>query len=153
MSETQKLLVATGNPGKMREVSHILEGLPFRVLSLQDLGVSMTVEETGVTFAENAILKAKVYCTSAGMLTMADDSGLVVDALNGRPGVLSARYGGEELSDPERVELLLKEMRRRTVGETDGSISLCHCPRLARRTGRNRGRCGRGRNPVRIRGL
>jgi XTP/dITP diphosphohydrolase len=110
MSETQKLLVATGNPGKMREVSHILEGLPFRVLSLQDLGVSMTVEETGVTFAENALLKAKAYCASAGMLTMADDSGLVVDALNGRPGVLSARYGGEELSDPERVELLLKEM-------------------------------------------
>ena len=110
MSEKRKLLVATGNPGKMREVSHILKGLPFRVLSLQDLGMSMTVEETGVTFAENAILKANAYCASAGMLTMADDSGLVVDALDGRPGVLSARYGGEGLTDPQRVELLLREL-------------------------------------------
>ena len=110
MSEKRKLLVATGNPGKMREVSHILKGLPFRVLSLQDLGMSMTVEETGATFAENAILKASAYCASAGLLTMADDSGLVVDALDGRPGVLSARYGGEGLSDPQRVELLLREL-------------------------------------------
>ena len=110
MSEKRKLLVATGNPGKMREVSHILKGLPFRVLSLQDLGMSMTVEETGATFADNAILKASAYCASAGLLTMADDSGLVVDALDGRPGVLSARYGGEGLSDPQRVELLLREL-------------------------------------------
>ena len=110
MSEKRKLLVATGNPGKMREVSHILKGLPFRVLSLQDLGMSMTVEETGATFADNAILKASAYCASAGILTMADDSGLVVDALDGRPGVLSARYGGEGLTDPQRVELLLREL-------------------------------------------
>ena len=110
MLEKRKLLVATGNPGKMREVSHILKGLPFRVLSLQNLGLSMTVEETGETFAENAILKANAYCASAGMLTMADDSGLVVDALDGRPGVLSARYGGEGLTDPQRVELLLREL-------------------------------------------
>ena len=110
MSEKRNLLVATGNPGKMREVSHILNGLPFRVLSFQDLGMSMTVEETGATFAENAILKASAYCASAGMLTMADDSGLVVDALDGRPGVLSARYGGEGLTDPQRVELLLREL-------------------------------------------
>ena len=110
MSEKRKLLVATGNPGKMREVSHILKGLPFRVLSLQDFGMSMTVEETGATFADNAILKAKAYCASAGLLTMADDSGLVVDALDGRPGVLSARYGGEGLTDPQRVELLLREL-------------------------------------------
>ena len=110
MSEKRNLLVATGNPGKMREVSHILKGLPFQVLSLQDFGMSMTVEETGATFAENAVLKASAYCASAGMLTMADDSGLVVDALNGRPGVLSARYGGEGLTDPQRVELLLREL-------------------------------------------
>ena len=110
MSETQKLLVATGNPGKMREVSQILEGLPFHVLSLQDVGISMTVEETGTTFAENAILKANAYCAHSGMLTMADDSGLVVDALDGRPGVISARYGGEGLTDSQRVELLISEL-------------------------------------------
>lgn len=110
MSEKQKLLVATGNPGKLREVSQILTGMPFEVLSLKDLGISMEVEETGATFAENAILKAEAYCASAGVLTLADDSGLVVDALGGRPGVLSARYGGEGLTDPQRVELLLGEM-------------------------------------------
>jgi len=110
MAEMQKLLVATGNPGKLREVSQMLTGMPFAVLSLQDLGISMEVEETGATFAENAILKAKAYCASAGALTLADDSGLVVDALDGRPGVLSARYGGEGLTDPQRVELLLKEL-------------------------------------------
>ena len=110
MVEKQKLLVATGNPGKMREVSSILEGMPFDVLSLRDVGVSMTVEETGATFVENAILKAEAYCGEAGMLTMADDSGLVVDALGGRPGVLSARYGGEGLTDEQRVALLLGEL-------------------------------------------
>ena len=110
MAEMQKLLVATGNPGKLREVSQILAGMPFEVVSLGDLGISMEVEETGDTFAENAILKAKAYCDSAGMLTLADDSGLVVDTLDGRPGVRSARYGGEGLTDPQRVELLLKEL-------------------------------------------
>ncbi len=110
MSEKQKLLVATGNPGKLREVSQILTGLPFEVLSLQDLDISMEVEETGTTFADNAILKAEAYCDRAGVLTLADDSGLVVDALGGRPGVRSARYGGEGLTDEQRVELLLREM-------------------------------------------
>ena len=110
MTEKRKLLVATGNPGKMREVSSILEGMPFDVVSLKDLCISMEVEETGETFAENAILKAEAYCARAGMLTMADDSGLVVDALGGRPGVLSARYGGVGLADEERVELLLGEL-------------------------------------------
>ena len=110
MAETQKLLVATGNAGKLREVSQILQGLPFHVVSLKDLGLNMTVEETGETFTDNAILKANAYCEAAGMLTMADDSGLVVDALGGRPGVRSARYGGDGLSDEDRVRLLLKEM-------------------------------------------
>ena len=110
MAKSQKLLVATGNPGKLREVSSILQGMPFDVMSLEDVGVSMTVEETGTTFVDNAILKAEAYCASAGMLTLADDSGLVVDALGGRPGVLSARYGGEGLTDEQRVELLLREM-------------------------------------------
>ena len=110
MSEKQKLLVATGNPGKLREVSSILQGMPFDVLSLKDLGISMEVEETGTTFADNAILKAEAYCAGARVLTLADDSGLVVDALGGRPGVLSARYGGAGLTDEQRVELLLREM-------------------------------------------
>ena len=106
----QDLLIATGNPGKVREFTELLDGLPFKLVSLSDAGITDSVEETGVTFEENAILKARHYAARSGMLTLADDSGLVVDALDGRPGVLSARYGGEELSDSQRVELLLKEL-------------------------------------------
>ena len=142
MSEKQNLLVATGNPGKLREVSSILQGMPFEIVSLSELGISMEVEETGTTFAENAILKAEAYCASAGVLTLADDSGLVVDALGGRPGVLSARYGGEGLTDPQRVELLLGEMRGRAVGEADGPVPLRHRIGVAWWSARNGGgRC------------
>ena len=106
----QELLIATGNPGKVREFTELLDGLPFKLVSLSDAGITDTVEETGVTFEENAILKARYYAGCSGMMTLADDSGLVVDALDGRPGVLSARYGGEELSDSQRVDLLLEEL-------------------------------------------
>ena len=108
----QDLLIATGNHGKVREFTELLGGLPFKLVSLSDAGITETVEETGVTFEENAMLKARHYATCSGMLTLADDSGLVVDALDGRPGVLSARYGGKELSDFQRVELLLEELAK-----------------------------------------
>ena len=108
--DVQELLIATGNPGKVREFTKLLGGLPFKLVSLSDAGITDTVEETGVTFEENAILKARYYAACSGMLTLADDSGLVVDALDGRPGVLSARYGGEGFSDSQRVDLLLEEL-------------------------------------------
>ena len=107
----RELLVATGNPGKLREYQGLLKGAPFRLLSLRDVGISEEVDETGETFAENAWLKASGYAKMSGMLTLADDSGLEVDALAGEPGVRSARYGGDACrSDGERVDLLLRNL-------------------------------------------
>jgi len=107
-----KLLIATGNPGKMREYADLLADLPFELVSLRDLGITHEVDETGETFSENAWLKASEYATISGLLTLADDSGLEVDALSGGPGVRSARYGEDSCnSDEDRVELLLKNMK------------------------------------------
>ena len=113
MTETNqpKLLVATRNPGKMIELRELLDGVPFRLTSLDDEQVVEEAEETGATFEENAKLKASFYASLTGLLTLADDSGLEVDALSGEPGVHSARYGGPGLTDEDRVELLLKNMK------------------------------------------
>ena len=123
-----KLLIATSNPGKMREYAGLLRDAPFQLVSLADLGITHEVDETGDTFAENAQLKASEYGSNAGILTLADDSGLEVDALGGEPGVFSARYGeksplipiyegggqvispSEPRSDQDRVDLLLKNL-------------------------------------------
>ncbi len=107
---TQKLLVATHNTGKVREFSEMLADLELSWLSLDDIGVTMDVEETGQTFKENAILKAQAYATETGLLTLADDSGLEVDALDGKPGVFTARYGGAGLSARERYLYLLEQL-------------------------------------------
>ena len=106
-----RLLVATHNPGKMREYRGLLRDAPYDLVSLDDMGISLEVEETGETFLDNAWLKARGYAAEAGMLTLADDSGLEVDALAGDPGVRSARYGGDACrSDQDRVELLLRNL-------------------------------------------
>ena len=107
----QKLLIATHNPGKICEYQDLLADLPLNVVSLQDEGITVDVEETGSTFAENAILKARTYARLSHRLTWADDSGLEVDALAGRPGVYSARYGGPTASDRDRYQKLLQELR------------------------------------------
>lgn len=109
--EPLKFVLATHNPGKLKEMSAILGTLGVEVVSPADLGLTVDVEETGETFAENAMLKAKAVCGLAGLPAIADDSGLCVDALNGGPGVYSARYGGEELDDRGRYMLLLNSMR------------------------------------------
>ena len=106
------LLIATSNPGKVAELTDLLKGLNCRVIGLGDLPqVPPTVEETGQTFAENAMLKAEYYHRLTGLIALADDSGLEVDALGGRPGVYSARYGGENLSSAEQIQLLLGELK------------------------------------------
>ena len=111
MTGNPRLLVATGNPGKLREYAGLLRDAPFTLVSLKDIGITQEVEETGETFAENAWLKASEYAALSGMLTLADDSGLEVDALGGEPGVRSARYGGDACrSDAERVVLLLSNL-------------------------------------------
>ena len=107
----RELLVATGNPGKLREYAGLLRDAPFRLVSLRDVGITHEVAETGATFAENAWLKASEYAALSRMLTLADDSGLEVDTLGGEPGVRSARYGGDDFrSDAERVALLLRNL-------------------------------------------
>lgn len=105
-----RLLVATGNAGKKREFALLLAELPLEILSLSEVGLAGDVAETGATFAENALLKARTYAAQSGLLTLADDSGLEVDALGGAPGVFSARYGGPGLDDRGRYELLLRNL-------------------------------------------
>ena len=111
----ERFVLATHNPGKLAEMKRILSGLGVEVISPAEAGVEVDVEETGTTFAENAMLKARAVCAAAGLPAIADDSGLCVDALNGGPGVYSARYGGEELDDRGRYMLLLNSMRGQTT--------------------------------------
>ena len=107
----QQLLIATHNLGKVKEYRELLRQVPVELLSLDDLGITHDVEETGSTFRENAWLKAHAYSALGNMLTLSDDSGLEVDALGGAPGVHSARYGGDACrSDEERVTLLLSNL-------------------------------------------
>ena len=107
-----ELLIATRNAGKVREVQPLLDGLGLRLRSLAEFPDIAEVEETGSTFTENASLKARGYAAQARLWTLADDSGIEVEALNGAPGVLSARYGGEGASDAERTARLLAELSR-----------------------------------------
>ena len=106
-----KLVLSSKNPGKLKEMRDILAELGVEVVSEADAGVDVDVEETGTTFAENARLKARAVAQASGLPAIADDSGLCVDALNGAPGVYSARYGGEGLDDVGRYKLLLENMR------------------------------------------
>lgn len=105
-----ELLIATNNRGKLREYQELLQGLRLKLILPSDLGLGEVDFESGSTFEENASLKAKGYAGLSGLATLADDSGLEVDALGGRPGVYSARYGGKT-TDQGRVELLLQELK------------------------------------------
>jgi len=106
-----KLVLATANPGKIKEMQEILAELNIDVVTRKDLGIELDVEETGETFLENATLKAEAICKASGLPSVADDSGLVVDALGGKPGVHSSSYGGPELDNNERCAYLLEKMR------------------------------------------
>ena len=106
----KKLLIATHNQGKLKELSSLLEGVPFELVSLSDVGIEHDVDETGATLEENASLKAETYAQLSGLPTLADDSGLEVDALGGEPGVRSARYAGEDATDEDRIALLLSNL-------------------------------------------
>ena len=106
-----KLVLASKNKKKLTELNAILSGLGVEVCSEAEAGVDIDVEETGTTFEENSLLKAKAVMEASGMPAIADDSGLCVDALGGAPGVYSARYGGEGLDDMGRTRLLLENMK------------------------------------------
>lgn len=104
-----KIIAATKNKNKLREFGEILKD--FEIISQEEAGLDIDVEETGSTFEENSMLKARAIYEACKIPAIADDSGLVVDALGGEPGVYSARYGGEGLDDRGRVALLLKNMK------------------------------------------
>ena len=106
-----KLVLASKNQKKLKEMNEILSGMGVEVCLQSDVGIDIDVEETGTTFEENSLLKAKAVMEASGLPAIADDSGVCVDALNGGPGIYSARYGGPELDDTGRYRLLLENMR------------------------------------------
>jgi XTP/dITP diphosphohydrolase len=108
----KRLLLGTRNPGKVQEITTILAGAGWVFSSLQEFPLVGPAAEDGVTYAENAIAKAQFYAAATGLLALADDSGLEVAALDGAPGVYSARYAGEGASDAERRKLLLSELSK-----------------------------------------
>ncbi len=123
-----KYVIATHNAHKLIELRRILLPLGIEAVTDRDLGLELPeVEETGTTFAENAYLKAASACAFTGLPAIADDSGLVVDALDGRPGVYSARYGGEEATDDDRNRLLLGEMKDVPPGQRQARFISAVC--------------------------
>jgi XTP/dITP diphosphohydrolase len=107
-----ELLAATSNIGKIKEFKELFAGFPIRLRSLKEFGNIIEPEETGADFAENAILKARYYALKTNIWAVADDSGLEVAALDGIPGVFSARYGGENTSFKEKIDKLLDELNK-----------------------------------------
>lgn len=122
-----KLVLASRNQKKLRELQEILSELGVEVLSEADVGVDVDVEETGTTFEENAFLKAHAVMEASGLPAVADDSGLCVDALNGAPGIYSARYGGPGLDDVGRYQLLLENMRGQLDRRCRFVSAICCC--------------------------
>lgn len=106
---TKKIVLASGNAGKLREFQQLLAGYGFEVVPQSDFDIA-SADETGTTFVENAIIKARHACQQTGLPAIADDSGIEVDALNGRPGVYSARYAGAGASDEQNNLKLLREL-------------------------------------------
>ncbi len=106
----EKLVVASGNKNKIKEITQIL-GDKYQVVSMKDLGFNEDIEETGSTFFENALIKAKAVSKALGVNALADDSGLMVESLNGAPGVYSARYSGEHGNDKQNRDLLLENLK------------------------------------------
>ena len=138
ISRVKKLLLATNNEGKLREYRALLEGLPCQLTTLAEEGIEAAVEEPGSSLEENARFKATTYARLSRLLSLADDSGLEVDALGGEPGGLSARYAGEGASDADRVNYLLSRLdgvaqERRTarfqcviaIASPEGEVEVC----------------------------
>jgi len=157
----RKLLLATGNPGKIKEYKRIFRNLPFEIVTPAEVGVSSAVDEVGESLEENARLKATVSAARSHLLTLADDSGLEVDALGGEPGRLSARYAGEGASDKDMVSYLLSRLRdvpreKRTavfrcviaIASPDGEVEFCSGETRGLITFEPRGEQGFGYDPV-----
>ncbi len=122
----QKILIATTNPGKFTELSLYLQDLPSKLLSLKDLNISQKASETGKTFEENAIIKAKFYCNLCKLPTLADDGGLEIDILNGEPGISSHRWvhKNKEATDQEILNYTLEKMQGIPQGKRGAQLRL-----------------------------
>jgi XTP/dITP diphosphohydrolase len=157
----KRLLLATNNRGKIREYTKLLKGIPYRIITPAELGIATEVEETGDSFEENARLKATIFAAESRLLSLADDSGLEVDALGGEPGPLSHRYAGEGASDEDRYNYLLAKMQevpeaRRTarfrcviaIAGLDGTVQTCSGECRGVITTEPRGSHGFGYDPV-----
>lgn len=123
-----EILIATYNPGKIREVQAALQSLPIKLRYLYEFPDVSAVDEVGRTYEENAVLKAVGYAKQTGVCSLADDSGLEVDALGGRPGVFSARFSGEHASDHDRTEKLLAVLSQQ--GSSDRTARFVCCMAL-----------------------
>jgi XTP/dITP diphosphohydrolase len=157
----RRLLLATNNPGKVRELRRLLAGSGFDIVTPADLGITLDVAETGSTYAENAATKARAFASAGHCLAFADDSGIEVDALGGRPGVFSARYGPAALDDAGRVQFLLHELEgvppaARTaryrafvaVADPDGAVTIFEGVQEGRIAAAPAGENGFGYDPV-----
>lgn len=105
------LLIATHNKVKFQDIKNHLHDIPYKLVSLDDVGIDYDVEETGTTYEQNAILKAEAYAKLSGLLTLADDTGIEIDALGGEPGVYSARYAGPNSTDQDKISLILDNLK------------------------------------------
>jgi len=156
-----KLLLATNNQGKVREYKSLLQGIPYEIVTLAEQGIPTDVDEAGVSFEENARLKATTLAAESGLLSLADDSGLEVDALGGEPGSRSHRYAGEDATDADRIDYLLARLRdvpdeKRTarfrcviaIATPDGKVELCFGECRGIITTTPRGDNGFGYDPV-----
>ena len=134
-----KLLLASTNPGKIREYRSLLSNLGYQIVTLADLGIAKVVTESGDSYEQNARLKAATYAKLSQLVTLADDSGLEVDALNGEPGIHSARFAGKDATDVDKVKILLAKLasvpwEKRTahfkcviaIATPEGRLELCH---------------------------
>lgn len=121
----KKIVCATHNKNKILEFGRMLSPLGIEVLSCEDLGITEDIEETGKTFEENAKIKARYVCDIVGLPAFADDSGLVVDALGGEPGIFSARYGKPDFNDRDRNKYLLNNMEGKTDRSARFMCSIC----------------------------
>lgn len=157
----KRLLLATNNAGKAAEYRALLEGCGWELVTPRDLGLSLEVEEAGGDYAENARIKAEAFAKASGLVALADDSGIEVEALGGAPGPLSARFGGEDISDEQRVALLLERLKgvppeRRSarfrcliaVARPEGEVSFFEGQCEGRVAEEPRGESGFGYDPV-----
>ena len=156
-----RLLLATNNPGKAAEYRALLAGCGWELVTPREIGLDLAVEEAGQDYRQNAKIKAAKFAQASGLVALADDSGLEVDALGGRPGPLSARYAGPDRADEERVAALLAEMEgvpeeRRTarfrcvivLGWPEGKVELFEGTVEGRIAQEARGEGGFGYDPV-----